>query len=69
MIFLLVITFFTFIIVVKLALVISLGYLILNDGRVLNEIMTKEGYAKPYKDVFCKKMPMCQEWIYKLQTT
>lgn len=30
-----------------------LGYLILNDGRVLNEIMTKEGYAKPYNEVFC----------------
>ena len=29
-----------------------LGYLILDDGRVLNEIMIKEGYAKPYNDVF-----------------
>jgi micrococcal nuclease len=40
----------------------SLGYLILNDGRVLNEIMIKEGYAKPYNDVFCEKFPMYQEW-------
>jgi micrococcal nuclease len=40
----------------------SLGYLILNDGRVLNEIMIKEGYAKPYNDVFCEKLPMYQEW-------
>lgn len=39
-----------------------LGYLILNDGRVLNEIMIKEGYAKPYSDVFCEKLPMYQEW-------
>ena len=39
-----------------------LGYLILNDGRVLNEIMIKEGYAKPYNDVFCEMLPVYQEW-------
>ena len=39
-----------------------LGYLILNDGRVLNEIMIKEGYAKPYNVVFCEMLPMYQEW-------
>ena len=39
-----------------------LGYLILSDGRVLNEIMIKEGYAKPYNDVFCEMLPMYQEW-------
>ena len=39
-----------------------LGYLILNDGRVLNEIMIKEGYAKPYIEVFCEMLPMYQEW-------
>lgn len=39
-----------------------LGYLILKDGRVLNEIMIKEGYAKPYNDVFCKMLPLYQEW-------
>jgi micrococcal nuclease len=39
-----------------------LGYLILNDGRVLNEIMIKEGYAKPYSEVFCKMLPLYQEW-------
>ena len=38
-----------------------LGYLILNDGRVLNEIMIKEGYAKPYNDVFCEMLPLYQE--------
>ena len=38
-----------------------LGYLILNDGRVLNEIMVKEGYAKPYNEVFCEKLPMYQQ--------
>jgi micrococcal nuclease len=39
-----------------------LGYLILNDDRVLNEIMIKEGYAKPYNEVFCEMLPMYQEW-------
>ena len=38
-----------------------LGYLILSDGRVLNEIMVKEGYAKPYNEVFCEKLPMYQQ--------
>ena len=38
-----------------------LGYLILKDGRVLNEIMIKEGYAKPYNEVFCEMLPMYQE--------
>ena len=45
-----------------------LGYLILNDGRVLNEIMIKEGYAKPYHDVFCKMLPFIKNGIYKLKT-
>lgn len=39
-----------------------LGYLILSDGRVLNEIMIKDGYAKPYNNVFCEMLPMYQEW-------
>jgi micrococcal nuclease len=39
-----------------------LGYLVLKDGRVLNEIMIKEGYAKPYNEVFCEKLPMYQQF-------
>ena len=39
----------------------SLGYLVLNDGRILNEIMVKEGYAKPYNEVFCSMLPFYQE--------
>ena len=46
-----------------------LGYLILNDGRVLNEIMIKEGYAKPYNDVFCEMLPMYQEWNLQAKTS
>jgi micrococcal nuclease len=40
----------------------TLGYLILPNGKELNEIMIKEGYAKPYNDVFCEMLPMYQEW-------
>lgn len=46
----------------------SLGYLILSDGRELNEIMIKEGYAKPYNDVFCEKLPMYQVWNLQAKT-
>ncbi|RTY96963.1 hypothetical protein EKM02_14550, partial [Flavobacterium sp. RSP49] len=40
----------------------SLGYLFLKDGRVLNEIMIKKGFAKPYNDVFCEMLPKYQKW-------
>ena len=40
----------------------SLGYLVLQDGRILNEIMIKEGFAKPYNEVFCEMLPLYQEW-------
>jgi micrococcal nuclease len=39
-----------------------LGYVVLESGLVLNEIMIKEGYAKPYNDVFCEMLPLYQEW-------
>lgn len=39
----------------------QLGYLVLNDNRVLNEIMIKEGYAKPYNEVSCEMLPIYQE--------
>lgn len=39
-----------------------LGYLILKDGRVLNDIMIQEGFAKPYNEVYCEMLPMYQEW-------
>jgi micrococcal nuclease len=45
-----------------------LGYLILKDGRVLNEIMIKEGYAKPYNEVFVKCSQCIKNGIYKLKT-
>ena len=40
----------------------SLGYLILPNGKSLNEIMIKKGFAKPYNDVFCEMLPKYQKW-------
>jgi micrococcal nuclease len=47
----------------------SLGYLILNDGTILNEIMIKEGFAKPYSNVFCKMLSLYQEWNLEAKNT
>lgn len=45
-----------------------LGYLILKDGSCLNEIMVSEGYAKPYNEVFCQKLPLYQELNLQAKT-
>ncbi len=34
----------------------TLAYILLPDGRSINEIMLKNGFAKPYEKVFCSKM-------------
>ena len=46
----------------------TLGYFILPNGNVLNEIMIKEGFAKPYNDVFCEMLPMYQQWNLQAKT-
>ncbi|WP_444542651.1 thermonuclease family protein [Flavobacterium palustre] len=46
----------------------TLGYLILPNGDMLNETMIKEGYAKPYSDVFCEKLPIYQQWNLEAKT-
>lgn len=38
----------------------TLAYVILPDGRCLNEIMVAEGYAKPYNRFFCSELPKYQ---------
>jgi len=45
-----------------------LDYLVLKDGRVLNEIMIKESFAKPYNKVFCEMLQCIKNGIYKLKT-
>ena len=46
----------------NISAILRSDYLVLNDGRVLNEILIKEGFAKPYNDVFCEMLPLYQEW-------
>ena len=38
----------------------TLAYVFLEDGSCLNEIMIKEGFAKPYSRYFCKELPKYQ---------
>lgn len=40
----------------------TLGYLVLSNGSVLNEIMIKKGFVKPYNDVFYEMLPKYQQW-------
>ena len=46
----------------------TLGYLVLENGSILNEIMIKKGYAKPYNDVFCEMLPKYQKWNLQAKT-
>ncbi len=39
----------------------QLAYLILPDGRCLNEILLAEGYAKPMNEYFCSKLQLFQD--------
>ena len=39
-----------------------LAYVMLENGTILNEIMIKEGFAKPYNKVFCQALPKYQEF-------
>jgi micrococcal nuclease len=34
----------------------QLAYVVLPDGRILNEIMIEQGYAKPYNKFFCSEL-------------
>lgn len=38
----------------------TLAYLILPNGKCINEIMVRRGYAKPYDKVFCEELPKYQ---------
>ena len=46
----------------------QLGYLILSDGRVLNEIMIKKGMQSHIMKYFAKTFQCIKHWIYKLKT-
>jgi len=46
----------------------TLGYLILKDGRVLNEEMLKFGFVKAYNKIHCERLPYYQELNLKAKT-
>jgi len=39
----------------------TLAYVVLPNGNTLNEIMVKNGFAKPYDKLYCSELPKYQE--------
>ena len=39
----------------------TLAYVVLPDGRSINELILNNGYVKPYDKVYCSKLPEYQE--------
>lgn len=46
----------------------TLGYLILKDGRIINEEMIKFGFAKAYNKIHCNQLPLYQELNLKAKS-
>ncbi len=46
----------------------QLAYVVLSDGSCLNEILIREGYAKPESEYYCKNLSVYQQlgWQAKL---
>ena len=38
----------------------TLAYVFLQDGTCVNEVLIKEGYAKPYSRYYCEALPVFQ---------
>ncbi len=38
----------------------TLAYVFLKDGTCVNEVMIKEGFAKPYSRYYCEALPEFQ---------
>lgn len=43
----------------------QLAYVILPDGSCLNEILIREGYARPEQEYFCEKLPEYEQLNFK----
>ena len=39
----------------------TLAYVLLPNGKTLNEILIRQGYAKPYSQVYCQELPKYQK--------
>lgn len=46
----------------------TLAYVTLPNGNVLNELMVKNGFAKPYDKLYCSELPKYQELNLKAMT-
>jgi len=46
----------------------TLAYVVLPNGNTLNEIMVKNGYAKPYDKLYCSELPKYQELNLRAKT-
>ena len=46
-----------------------LAYVFLMDGSCVNEVMIKEGYAKPYSRYYCDALPLLQQLHFSAKTS
>lgn len=46
----------------------TLAYVVLPNGKTLNEIMVKKGFAKPYNKLYCSELPKYQELNLRAKT-
>jgi micrococcal nuclease len=46
----------------------TLAYVVLPNGKTLNEIMVKKGFAKPYDKLYCSELPKYQELNLKAKS-
>ena len=46
----------------------TLAYVLLPNGKTLNEILIRQGYAKPYNKVFCSELPKYQALNLRAKT-
>lgn len=46
----------------------TLAYVTLPNGNVINELMVKNGFAKPYDKLYCSELPKYQELNLKAMT-
>jgi len=47
----------------------TLSYIILPDGRCINEILLENGYVKPYDKIYCEKLPLYQAIFLEANVT
>ena len=46
----------------------TLAYVLLPNGKTLNEILVRRGFAKPYNKVYCSELPLYQKLNLRART-